>query len=204
MEFKYFIANKPYNTLCQFTQEVAGQATLADLNYDFPKDVYPIGRLDQDSEGLLLLTNDRALNHRLLNPQFAHKRTYAALIEGIPTAQSLENMENGVDIKIEKKIYHTLPAHCTCIDTPSVFLNNQALWERIPVPRASKNQDMTWVKITLKEGKNRQVRRMCAAIGHPCLRLIRVAIEDLILGDLQPNDVKEVNQNLIFEKLTCR
>ena len=95
MSFRYFIANKPFNMICQFSQEMAEQKTLADLNAAFSKDVYPIGRLDQDSEGLLLLTSDRSLNHRLLNPQFAHKRTYLAQIEEIPTAESLEKFRNG-------------------------------------------------------------------------------------------------------------
>jgi 23S rRNA pseudouridine2457 synthase len=198
MLYRYFIANKPFNTICQFSQEVVGQKTLADLNFTFPKDAYPIGRLDQDSEGLLLLTSDRSLNHRLLNPQFAHKRTYLAQIEGIPTAEALAKFRNGVTIKIEKKLYDTLPAECQPIGDPSVYLGNQPLWERLPLPKASGNKPMSWLEVTLTEGKNRQVRRMCAAIGHPCLRLIRVSIMDLKLGDLQPNEVKELEQQDIL------
>jgi 23S rRNA pseudouridine2457 synthase len=201
MLFRYFIANKPFNTICQFSEEVAGQKTLADLNFTFPKDAYPIGRLDQDSEGLLLLTSDRSLNHRLLNPQFAHKRTYLAQIEGIPTAESLNKFRNGVSIKIEKKIYDTLPAECQPVEDPSVYFNNQPIWERLPLAKSSGNKPMSWLEITLTEGKNRQVRRMCAAIGHPCLRLIRVKIMDLNLGNLQPNDVKELDADTIFSLL---
>ena len=201
MPFRYFIANKPFNTICQFSQEVAGQKTLADLNFTFPKDVYPIGRLDQDSEGLLLLTSDRSLNHRLLNPQFAHKRTYLAQIEGIPTPESLEKFRKGVTIKIEKKLYDTLPADCQPVADPSLYFDKKALWERLPLPKASSNKPMSWLEVTLTEGKNRQVRRMCSAIGHPCLRLIRVSIMDLKLGDLQPNEVNELEQNEMFNLL---
>ena len=201
MLFRYFIANKPFNTICQFSQEVAGQKTLADLDFTFPKDVYPIGRLDQDSEGLLLLTSDRSLNHRLLNPQFAHKRTYLAQIEGIPTPEALEKFKNGVTIKIEKKLYDTLPADSQPVADPSVYLDGKPLWTRLPLPKASGNKPMSWLEVTLTEGKNRQVRRMCSAIGHPCLRLIRVSIMDLKLGDLQPNDVKELKQSEIFNLL---
>jgi 23S rRNA pseudouridine2457 synthase len=201
MLFRYFIANKPFNTICQFSEEVAGQPTLADLNYTFPKDAYPIGRLDQDSEGLLLLTNDRSLNHRLLNPKFAHRRTYLAQIEGIPSPESLEKFRNGVTIKIEKKLYDTLPAECQRVEDPSVYFDNQPIWTRLPLPKSSGNKPMSWLEVTLTEGKNRQVRRMCAAIGHPCLRLIRVSIMDLNIGNLQPNEVKEMDAETMMRLL---
>jgi 23S rRNA pseudouridine2457 synthase len=199
--FKYYIANKPYNIICQFTPDAEGQKTLADLNFDFPKDVYPIGRLDLDSEGLLLLTNDRSLNHRLLNPQFAHERTYLAQVEGIMTDEILEKFRNRLDIKIEKKIYHTLPAKINRVEDPSVFFNNKSIWERDPPAKASGNKPMSWVEITLTEGKNRQVRRMCAKVEHACLRLIRVKIVDLELGDLAINEVREIEAEEIYKLL---
>ena len=199
--FRYFIANKPFNVLCQFTPENEGQPTLADLNFALPKDVYPIGRLDSDSEGLLLLTSDRSLSHRLLNPKFAHKRTYLAQIEDIPTAESLEKFRNGLDVKIEKKPYRTLAAECQAVEDPSVFFKKNGLWERQPAAKSSGNKPMSWLEVTLTEGKNRQVRKMCAAIGHPCLRLIRVKMVDLSLGDLQPNDVLELDRTLIYNLL---
>ncbi len=202
--FRYFIANKPYDFLCQFTPDTEGQKTLADLNFDFPKDAYPIGRLDLDSEGLLLLTSDRSLNHHLLNPQFAHERTYLAQVEGIVTENALKQLENGVDIKIDKKIYHTLPCKAKAVNDPSVYFQNQGIWERIPAAKTSGNKPMSWVEITLTEGKNRQVRRMCAKVMHPCLRLIRVKIADLELGDLQPNEVIEVNKDFIYDKLKIK
>lgn len=201
MSFRYFIANKPFNTICQFSREKEDQMTLADLEFDFPKDVYPIGRLDQDSEGLLLLTSDRSLSHRLLNPQFAHKRTYLAQIEGIPTVESLEKFRNGVTIKIEKKLYDTLPADCQPVEDPSVYFEYQPIWTRFPLPKSSGNKPMSWLEVTLIEGKNRQVRRMCAAIGHPCLRLIRVSMMDLKLGSLQPNEVKELEREEMMRLL---
>jgi 23S rRNA pseudouridine2457 synthase len=193
MNYRYFVANKPFNTICQFSQEVEGQMTLADLNTTLPKDVYPIGRLDQDSEGLLLLTSDRSLNHRLLNPQFAHRRTYLAQIEGVPTEEALAQFRKGVTIKIEKKLYDTLPAECQPVEDPSVYFDNLPIWTRLPMPKSSGNKPMSWLEVTLTEGKNRQVRRMCAAIGHPCLRLIRVSMMDLKLGILQPNEVREMD-----------
>jgi 23S rRNA pseudouridine2457 synthase len=199
--FRYFIANKPFNVICQFTPESEGQQTLAHLNFDLPKDVYPIGRLDIDSEGLLLLTNDRKLNHTLLNPQFAHERTYLSLVQDIPTDETLENFRNGLDIKIEKKIIHTLPCKCNRVEDPSVFFNGNVVWERVPPPMPQAWKPMAWLEMILIEGKYRQVRRMCAKIEHPCLRLIRVKIANLTLGDLQPNEVLEFDQAYIYEKL---
>jgi 23S rRNA pseudouridine2457 synthase len=199
--FRYFIANKPFNVICQFTPESEGQQTLAQLNFDFPKDVYPIGRLDIDSEGLLLLTNDRKLNHTLLNPQFAHKRTYLCLVEDIPTDEAIERFQNGLEIKIQKKIFNTLPCTCNRVEDPSVFFNGNDVWERVPPPIPQAWKPMTWLEMILIEGKYRQIRRMCAKIEHPCLRLVRVKIANLVLGDLQPNEVLEFDRADIYEKL---
>ena len=199
--FRYFIANKPYNVICQFTAESEGQMTLASLNFDFPKDVYPIGRLDLDSEGLLLLTSDRSLSHRLLNPQFAHERTYLTQVEGIVSEKTLLEMQLGLDIKLEKKIYRTLPCRVEVIDDPSVFFNKMPVWERIPAAKSSGNKPMSWLAITLIEGKNRQVRRMCAKINHPCLRLIRVKIADLAIENLAINDVLELTKDEVYARL---
>lgn len=199
--FRYFIANKPYNVICQFTADSEGQKTLADLNFTFPKDVYAIGRLDLDSEGLLLLTSDRSLNHRLLNPQFAHERTYLIQVEDVMTDTALQLLREGVDIKIDKKIHHTLPAKARLIEDPSLYFNQKPIWERDPPAKSSGNKPMSWVEITLTEGKNRQVRRMCAKVGHACLRLIRVKIVDLSLGDLGVNEVIELNKNDMYNLL---
>ena len=199
--FRYFIANKPFNVICQFTPESEGQRTLADLNFDFPKDVYPIGRLDIDSEGLLLMTNDRKLNHTLLNPQFAHERTYLSLVEGIPTEETLETFQKGLEIKIEKKLLNTLPCKCNRVDDLTPFFNGNDVWERIPPPMPQAWKPMTWLEVVLIEGKYRQVRRMCAKIEHPCLRLIRVKIANLTLGDLKPNEVLEFDRDDMYALL---
>ena len=124
-----------------------------------------------------------------------------AQIEGIPTAESLEKFRKGVTIKIEKKLYDTLPADCQPVADPSVYFSEKPLWERSLLPKASGNKPMSWLEVTLTEGKNRQVRRMCSAIGHPCLRLIRVSIMDLKLGNLQPNEVKELEHNEMLNLL---
>ena len=200
---RYFIANKPYNTICQFTPDVEGQQTLADLEPRLPADVYAVGRLDLDSEGLLLLTNDKKLNHLLLNPQFGHQRTYLAQIEEIPTEETLDKMRRGgLDIKVDKKARHiTLPCKVRKVDTPSVYFDNNEVWQRDPPAKASANKPMSWLEITLTEGKYRQVRKMCAAIGHPCLRLIRVSIKDIKIGNIAPNEVREINRDNIYKLL---
>ncbi len=199
--FRYFIANKPFNVLCQFTPEKEGQRTLADLNFDFPKDIYPIGRLDFDSEGLLLMTNDRKLNHTLLNPQFAHERTYLSLVQDVPSDETLLQFQTGLDIKIEKKRYNTLPCKCKRVEDLTPFFKGKELWERTPPPMPQAWKPMSWLEVILIEGKYRQVRRMCAKIEHPCLRLIRVKIANLTLGDLPPNEVLELDRDFVYEKL---
>lgn len=198
----YFITNKPYNMICQFTQEVAGQITLADLNFSFDKDVYPVGRLDLDSEGLLLLTNDRKLTHTLLDPRFQHERTYLAQVEGIATEESLEKLRNGLEIKLEKqKTHYTLPAKARNVGNIDDYFAPKKLWQRTPAARPSGRNQMSWIEIKLSEGKNRQVRKMCAGIGHPCLRLIRVGISDLKIHDLQPGEVQEISHEALSGKL---
>jgi len=173
--------------LSQFTVEVPGQQTLADLAFSFPKDVYPVGRLDADSEGLLLLTNDRRLNDQLLNPKRAHQKTYWAQVEGIPDEAALAALEQGVTITVNGSAYRTAPAKATLLEEPPI------LPDRVPPIRVRKSIPDCWVAITLTEGKNRQVRKMCAAVGYPVLRLVRVAIGAIELGDLQPGEVVLIN-----------
>ncbi|HZW38549.1 MAG TPA: pseudouridine synthase [Ignavibacteriaceae bacterium] len=178
---KYYIINKPYNVLSQFTDD-SGKQTLSSF-YKFPKDVYPIGRLDYDSEGLLILTNDKKLNSYLLNPYNKHEREYYVQVEGIPTKESLEQFEKGIIIQY----YKTLPAKAKIIEEPK-------LWERSTPIRFRQNIPTTWLSIILYEGKNRQVRKMTAAIGHPTLRLVRVRIKNILLGNLQPGEVRELRE----------
>lgn len=191
MTNRYFLLYKPYGMLSQFTREVEEHITLADLEFSFPDDVYPVGRLDKDSEGLLLLTNDKKLNQKLLNPQNKHERTYWVQVEGQVRPKSIAPLKKGVRIKINKKPYLTLPAQVHIMDPPT-------LPPRIPPVRFRKNIPDSWASITLIEGKNRQVRRMFARIGFPVLRLVRVKIGSLRLDDRQPGEVWEIQREDIF------
>jgi 23S rRNA pseudouridine2457 synthase len=194
MAQRYFLLNKPYGYLSQFTREQPEHRTLADL-YNFPPDVYPVGRLDQDSEGLLLLTNDRQLTHRLLDPSFGHWRSYWIQVEGIPNEQALLNLRQGPRIRIKGKEHRSLPTRVRLINEPP------NLWPRNPPIRERQNIPTSWLEIELQEGKNRQVRRMAAAVGLPVLRLIRFRIElptssgqskYLTLNQLAPGELQEL------------
>lgn len=184
--FRYFIINKPYGFLSQFTDK-EGRKTLASM-YQFPKDVYPVGRLDLDSEGLLLLTNDKSLTDYLLNPANKHEREYYVQVEGIPAEDDLNKLQEGVIIQGKK----TLPAKVKIISAPSI----QA---RIPPIRERKNIPTAWISLTLVEGRNRQVRKMTAKIGFPTLRLIRVRIKNILLKNLKSREVKELKLEEIAE-----
>lgn len=192
---QYLTLYKPYGMLSQFTAETPGQITLADQQPPLPKGVYPVGRLDKDSEGLLLLTNDARLNERLLHPRFGHRRTYRVQVEGIPSSEALERLRHGVSIKTDKGIYTTLPAELALLsEAPQVP-------ERVPPVRFRAAIPTSWLDITLMEGKNRQVRKMCAAVGFPVLRLIRIRMESLQLGDLLPGEVKSWDRDEILRLL---
>lgn len=166
--------------LTQFTDD-DNRPTLSSL-YKFPKDVYPVGRLDMDSEGLLLLTNDKSMTDYLLNPKHKHEREYFAQVEGIPTKEALQKLCNGVMIEGKK----TLPAKAKLIEDPNFP-------PRIPPIRERKTIPTSWISLTLVEGRNRQVRKMTAAVGLPTLRLVRVRIENLFLDDLKVGEVKEID-----------
>ena len=166
--------NKPYGVLCQFTdRSVPARHTLA--GFGLPADVYPAGRLDHDSEGLLLLTDDGALAHRITDPRHKLAKIYRVQVEGEPQPEQLDALRRGVELNDGI----TRPAQATCIDTP-------ALWPRDPPVRFRKTVPDAWLELTIREGRNRQVRRMTAAVGLPTLRLVRVAIGDWRLDDLQP------------------
>ncbi len=182
---KYFLLYKPYGYLSQFTREAAQHKTLGDL-FSFPKDVYPVGRLDQDSEGLLILTDDKSLNQKLLDPKFQHKRSYWVQVEGIPGPEALAALKKGVVIRVENRDYTTLPAEVKLLPTPP------PLPERDPPIRFRQNIPTSWIELTLKEGKNRQVRKMCAKVGFPVLRLVRCRIGDLEIGGMKVGEVKEI------------
>jgi 23S rRNA pseudouridine2457 synthase len=191
-KFRYFIINKPFKVLSQFTDE-DGNPGLGSV-FQLPKDVYPVGRLDLDSEGLLILTNDKSLNHQLLDPKFKHQRTYWAEVDGKPDKESLERFQAGLEIKAKGKTYHTAPSKIKILESVKVK-------EREPSVNRVKHPETSWVEITLTEGKNRQVRRMTAAIGHPTLRLLRVSIESLKLDSLRPGAILEMKEAAIYKKL---
>jgi 23S rRNA pseudouridine2457 synthase len=172
----YILFYKPYGVLSQFTREKDYKA-LCDFG-PFPKNVYAVGRLDADSEGLLFLTNDSKVNHRMTDPKFGHERTYLVQVEGIPDNNSLERLHNGV--VIEAKC--TKPAHVRFLDhEPNLPARSVAIRFRKDIPT-------TWLEITLREGRNRQVRKMTAAVGHPTLRLVRISMAFLTLKGLHPGE----------------
>ena len=152
-----------------------------------------MGRLDLDSEGLLILTNDKTLNHRLLDPKHGHKRTYWVEVEGKPTKDELEQLRAGVDINVNGKKHHTLPAEVEII--------GPTIPEREPPVNRIKHPETSWMSISLTEGKNRQVRKMTAKVGHPTLRLLRVGIESLNLFPMEPGDLRMISRNVLYKKL---
>lgn len=173
--------HKPYGVLSQFTSDGSPNRTLAEFH--FPKDVYPIGRLDADSEGLLLLSDEPAWTERLLHPRRGHFRTYWVQVERIPDATALIKLEHGITIQG----YRTLPCRAKLLQPPPVIP------PRNPPIRFRKSVPDAWLELQLIEGKNRQVRRMTAAVGHPTLRLLRVAIGDYHLGSLPMGEWREID-----------
>lgn len=190
---RYFIIYKPFQVLSQFTSE-GGKQTLKD-HFAVPPDVYPVGRLDYDSEGLLLLTNDKQLNHRLLDPRFAHEREYWVQVEGNVDEPGVKRLEQGVIITVDGKPYRTKPCKALLFDQPP------AVPERNPPIRYRKNVPDSWLKLILTEGKNRQVRKMTAQVGFPTLRLIRYRIEQLSIAQLLPGDMRELSHSVVYTSL---
>lgn len=178
---KLILLNKPYQVLCQFT-DTSQRPTLSD--YIKIPNIYPAGRLDYDSEGLVLLTNDGKLQHLITDPKNKMPKTYLVQVEGLPSPEALKQLAQGVRLNDGL----TLPAQVSLIESPDV-------WVRVPPIRERKNIPTSWIKLIIREGRNRQVRRMTAAIGYPTLRLIRQAIGDWQLGNLAPGQWQELNTN---------
>jgi len=188
---RYFIIYKPYGVLTQFSGE---GPTLASLGA-FPREVYPVGRLDKDSEGLLLITDDKWLNHHLLNPRFGHQRTYYAQVEGIPTSEALKQLKSGVTINVDGSDYKTKPALAKILDpAPLLPERNPPIRYRAAIPD-------TWIELTLIEGKNRQVRKMTAAVGFPTLRLVRYSMEKITISGMEVGEIRELDQETVYRAL---
>ena len=191
--FKYFIINKPFNVLSQFSEEKnSTKKTLKSL-YNFPSDVYPVGRLDADSEGLLIITNDKDLNQKILNPNKKLPKTYAVQVEGLIDDNAINDLKKGVEIKLKKGYYTTKPCEVKII--------KPNFKDRNPPIRERKNVPTSWIEITIHEGKNRQVRKMTAKTGFPTLRLIRTDIGGLNINYLDNETVTELNADKLKNKL---
>jgi 23S rRNA pseudouridine2457 synthase len=192
----YFVVHKPFNVLSQFTSQDA-KKTLRDF-FDVPTNVYPVGRLDYDSEGLLILTNDKFLNDYLLNPLHNHEREYRAQVEGNVTSEAIAQLQKGVTININGKMYQTKKCKAEIIKQP------EDVTERKPPIRYRKNISDSWLKLILTEGKNRQVRKMTAKVGFPTLRLIRYRIEKITISHLQPGEMKMLSQAELYNLLQIK
>ncbi len=185
--------HKPYGILSQFNRnpDEPEQRTLAE--FDLPKEVFPLGRLDMDSEGLLLLTDENDIVHRLLHPKFRHRRRYLAQVEGIPDEAALEELRRG---GVEIRGYRTLPCRAKLLKgEPDLPPRDPPIRERADIPAS-------WLSLEIREGKNRQVRRMTAAIGYPTLRLVRIGIGRFPLDELAPGKWRELTdaeRKLVFE-----
>ncbi len=194
-QYKYILLNKPFGVLPQFTDK-QGRPTLKDLvpfsarggSAFGGKNLYPVGRLDLDSEGLMLLTDDGELNHYLSSPKNRRPKTYWAQVEGVPDESALIKLRKGIVIEGKK----TLPAGVKMIAEP------KNLWPRGKPIRYRKNIPTSWLEITLHEGRNRQVRKMTAAVGLPCLRLVRIRIGPLELGNLKPGQFREIDPSIML------
>jgi 23S rRNA pseudouridine2457 synthase len=174
----YILFYKPYGVLSQFTQE-SGYLSLADFG-PFPKNIYAAGRLDANSEGLLLLTNDNVIKHRITDPKFEHERIYLVQVEGIPDENDLERLQHGVIIEGKR----TKPAEV------KILSHKPDIPPRAVPVRFRKNIPTSWIEIVLHEGRNRQIRKMTAAVGHPTLRLVRTSITFLSIKGLHPGDYR--------------
>ena len=182
---RYFAVYKPYGVLSQFTAP-SGKSSLKD-HFNVPTDAYPVGRLDEDSEGLLLLTNDAQFQHRMADPRFKQQKEYWVQVEGMITQEAVDSLEKGVVINIKGVAHRTLPCSCRIMHT------SPQLPDRVPPIRERKNIPVSWISITLTEGKNRQVRRMTAAVGFPTLRLVRYRTGSLTLEGMEPGDLREIS-----------
>ena len=191
-QYSYFLVYKPYGMITPI--KPTGKNTKQKSLHKFPLDCYPIDRLETDSEGLLLLTNDKKINHKLLDAKMHFKKTYLVQVDGEISDEAIKKLCDGLEIKLEGKNYTTLPAKAEKIEPPS-------LPPRIPPVRFRKTVPTSWLKIELTEIKNRQVKTMTAAVGFPTLRLVRCGMEKIEVGNMLPNDVVEMTNEEVYKKL---
>jgi 23S rRNA pseudouridine2457 synthase len=192
-EHRYFILYKPVDMVSQF-KSTHNVRLLGDINFDFPDGTHAIGRLDKDSEGLLLLTTDKRVTRLLFQGKEPHKRTYLVQVKNVMSAETAERLANGIEISATQGgNYLTTPCSVKLIEKPS-FVTDPT----IPLHEKVKN---SWVCITLTEGKFHQVRKMVAAVQHKCVRLIRISIEDLHIEGVNSGEVREVSKDYFYEKL---
>ncbi|MDR3713142.1 MAG: pseudouridine synthase [Puia sp.] len=193
VKHRYFIVNKPYDMVSQFISPHAVRV-LGGLGFDFPEGTHPIGRLDNNSEGLLLLTTDKRVTRLLFQSADPHRRTYLVKVKYDVGEDSLARLREGVEIRVHGGgFYRTAPCEAERVPEPLGLPG---------YPGERKDYDAyTWLRITLTEGKFHQVRKMVLAVGHRCIRLIRVAIEDLALDGLTAGKVREIEERVFFEKL---
>ena len=192
-DHKYYIINKPTNMVSQFVSTHA-VGLLGDLDFNFPEGIHAVGRLDSNSEGLLILTTNKKITRLLFMSATPHKRTYLVQVNHKMTAKNLLLLQTGVTIQVKGGVDYLTPAcDVVIIDQPDLIYKNATV--------INEYGPHTWLLITLTEGKFHQVRKMMAAVKHRCKRLIRISIEDLQLGDLAPGCVQEIEENIFFKQL---
>lgn len=193
MELRYFVIYKPYKMVSQFVSSHKLRL-LCDLDYKFPEGTNAVGRLDNDSEGLLILTNDKSLVGKLMHPDKKRSKRYVVQVEKVVSEEKLNILRSGMDILVKGKgVYHTKECEVNVIEKPS-YLPERGHAFREDLPQS-------WLEFVLKEGKNRQIRKMCSGVRHDCKRLIRTHIEDLDIIGMQAGEVKEIGQEELFRKL---
>jgi len=190
---RYFVLNKPFNMVSQFISSHAVRL-LGEIDFDFPEGIHAIGRLDNHSEGLLILTTNKKITRLLFGSKVPHLRTYQVLVINKVSASTVEHLQNGVSfLATGNKMYTTTPCKVSIIDEPNFAFDSPYTM--------NKYLDYTWLEITLTEGKYHQVRKMVSTVGHKCVRLIRVSIEDLCLENLEAGGIREIEETVFFKAL---
>lgn len=196
VDHRYFIINKPYKMVSQFISPHK-VGLLGDLNFDFPEGTHAVGRLDNHSEGLLLLTTNKKVTRLLFESDTPHVRVYLVQVKHVVSEHALELIRSGVHIRVKGGgDYITTPCKAEIVENPEAYFRYPNKLKEYP--------PFSWLLLELTEGKYHQVRKMVAAVNHQCKRLIRISIEDLTLGDLPPGGVKEIEENELFEKLRLK